>query len=90
MRTEDYIIIIIAVTSDSQNITITYTSTAFEGEVSVNIVYSNQQVITTFEHIKYAEKGTLTFPTAGLLPGTYTCNIKMNGIIKDSRSFSIV
>lgn len=88
MKTDEYIIILVGVTVDDKDVTITYSSNSVN-DVSVKIVYSNGKTIKTFDHVQSTEQGTLTCPVQGLAPGTYTCAIYENGQQKDSRSFSI-
>lgn len=89
MRTEEYIIILVGITANDQEVVITYTSEAQNDNVSVQITYSNGKIIKTFEHVKNAANGVLTFPAEGLLPGSYTCTILENGRARDSKGFSI-
>ncbi|WP_118976054.1 hypothetical protein [Taibaiella koreensis] len=88
MKTEEYIIILVGVTADDKEVTIVYSSDS-RNEVSVKVSYSSGKTVKTFEHIAPAEQGVLTFPSSGLMPGTYTCAIYENGTERDSRSFNI-
>ena len=89
MRTEEYIIILVGVTANDHEVAITYTSTSHQSNVSVVVTYSNGMTIKTFNQIKNVANGVLTFSTAGLFPGTYTCAILEDGEERDSKTFSI-
>lgn len=89
MRTEEYIIILVGVTANDQEVTITYTSTSHQSNVSVVVTYSNGMTIKAFNQIKNVANGVLTLPVAGLFPGTYTCSILEDGEERDSKAFSI-
>lgn len=89
MRTEEYIIILVGVVAGSDQIKITYTSNAPETNTSVRVVYSNGKTIKTFDHVKAANQGIITLPAQDLMPGSYTCEIALDGNIRDSRKFVI-
>ena len=89
MRTEEYIIILVGVVADQNQIRIVYTSTAPENHTSIRITYSNGKEINMIQHIKQAQNGVLTLPAQGLLPGTYTCDIALDNEVRDSKKFSI-
>lgn len=89
MKTEEYIIILVGVTADDHEIRITYSSNSPRNDVSVKISYSNGMTIHSFDQLRSTDKGLLSFPLAGLLPGTYQCTILENGVVKDSKSVQL-
>lgn len=89
MRTEEYIIILVGVVAGQEQIDIIYTSNAPENITSIRIMYNNGKIIQTFDRVKSAERGQLTFPVTGLMPGSYTCSISVDHEIKDSKKFVI-
>jgi hypothetical protein len=89
MRTEEYIIILVGVVADNNQVRITYTSNAPENSTSIKLTYSNGKIVKTFNQVKPADKGLLTTPTEGLMPGSYTCDITVDGQVRDSKVFVI-
>lgn len=89
MRTEEYIIILVGVVADSNQVQITYTSNAPESNTSIRLTYSNGKIVKTFSQVKPSEKGVLTTSAEGLMPGSYTCDITVDGQVRDSKVFVI-
>jgi len=89
MRTEEYIIILVGVVADNNQVRITYTSNAPESNTSIKLTYSNGKIVKTFNQVKPADKGVLTTPAEGLMPGSYTCDITVDGQVRDSKVFVI-
>jgi hypothetical protein len=89
MRTEEYIIILVGVVADQGQVLITYTSNAPDSHTTITVSYSNGMTIHSFHQVKPADKGVLTFPTTDLMPGSYTCEIALDGAVKDSKKFVI-
>lgn len=87
MRTEEYIIILVGVVADQDQIMITYSSNAPENNTTIRVTYSNGKEIKVFDHVKIADHGVLSMPAEGLMPGTYTCTIMVDGVEKDSKQF---
>jgi hypothetical protein len=89
MRTEEYIIILVGVVADNNQVQITYTSNAPESNTSIKLTYSNGKTVKTFAQVKPAEKGVLTTSSEGFMPGSYTCDIAVDGQVRDSKVFVI-
>lgn len=89
MRTEEYIIILVGVTATDKEIQIAYSSNSPKNDVTVKISYSNGMTLKTFDQVQAAEKGVLLFPSAGLLPGTYTCTISEDGKVRDAKTVAV-
>lgn len=89
MRTEDYIILMPAVNVEQRQVVINYASNAPDSSVYVVIKANNGRTIKTFNYVKGIPKGQLTFSTEGLLPGTYTCSIYLDGKVIESKKFSV-
>lgn len=89
MKTEEYIIILVGVTANDQEVTIRYTSEAHHSNVSIQVTYSNGKVIKTFEQVKNVTNGILSFSAEGLFPGSYTCTILESGRERGKIGFSI-
>ena len=89
MKTEDYVIIIVCVTVENGQVEITYTNNTPEHGISIKVFDSNRNAVKSFDHLEQAEKGTVTFSTGDLEPGSYHCDITLNNEIRDSRSFAI-
>lgn len=87
MKTEEYPILILAVATGPEMIDIQYRNNSNERNVSLQVLYSNGQTIKIFDQLKKTEKDTLNLPSQGLLPGTYTCNMLVDGKIRNSKSF---
>lgn len=89
MKTEEYIIILVGVVAQQNQIVITYTSNAPESTTSIRLTYGNGQTIKTFLPLSKAERGVLYVATQGLMPGTYTCSIYDHNTEKDSKTVLI-
>jgi flagellar hook assembly protein FlgD len=89
MRTEEYIIILVGVVAENNEVRITYTSNAPESKVSIKLVYSNGKTVKTFDQVKPDVKGVLTTSSEGFMPGSYTCAILVDGQVRDSKIFAI-
>lgn len=89
MKTEDYVIIIVCVTVENDQVEITYTNNTPEHGISIKVIDSNRNPVKSFDHLETADKGTVTFSSAGLEPGTYHTDITLNNEVKDSRSFAL-
>lgn len=89
MRTEEYIIILVGVVADKDQVQITYTSNAPESHTTITVSYSNGMTVQRFNPVKPAEKGVLTFSATDLMPGSYTCEIAVDGAARDSKKLVI-
>ncbi len=89
MRTEDYIILMPAVRVEQQQVKINYASNAPEHTVLIEVRANNGRLIKTFNQVKNIQKGEISFPTDGLMPGTYTCNMYLDGKLIQSKKFSV-
>jgi hypothetical protein len=89
MRTEEYIIILVGVVTSMEKIEIIYSSNAPENRTTIKVIYSNGQTVKVFDNVKETDRGVLTMPAAGLMPGTYTCTIAVDNGAKDSKEFVV-
>lgn len=90
MKTEDYVIIIVGIVTDRNQVEISYTNNTPEHGVSIKVINSDRDLVKSFDHLATADKGFVNFDANGLPPGTYHCDITLNNEVKDSRSFAIV
>lgn len=89
MKTEDYVIIIVGVTVENNQVEINYTNNTPEHGISIKVMDSDRNAVKSFDHLDQADKGSVTFDGSSLQPGSYHCDITLNNEIRDSRSFSI-
>jgi|GEM_PF-1401638 len=89
MRTEDYIIIIISALIQNGKFEVLYNSNVYEGNLSLRISSQTGRVIHTAENLKGGERIKVNFDAEGLAPGTYICEIFIDGTLMDSKTVKL-